>query len=164
MQQSMPMTTYSMPLSRRSILGGAGLTAGAAIVPSLAIAAPASSKIVLPPPISKEERLARVARAQALMQQNGIGSVLIESGPSLDYFTGVQWWRSERLTGAVIPARGNPIIVTPFFEKPSVEESLKIPAEVRVWQEHEEPLKLVADFLMERGVAGQPIGSEETNR
>jgi len=134
------------------------------MLPSFAFAAQATEKIVLPPPIPKEERLARVARAQALMQQNGIGSVLIESGPSLDYFTGVQWWRSERLTGAVIPASGDPIIVTPFFEKPSIAESLKIPAEVRVWQEHEEPLKLVADFLKERGVASKPIGSEETNR
>ncbi len=93
-----------------------------------------------------------------------MASVLIESGPSLDYFTGVQWWRSERLTGVVIPAQGEPIIVTPFFEKPSVEESLKVPAEVRTWQEDEEPLKLVADFLKERGVATQPVGFEETNR
>ena len=73
-------------------------------------------------------------------------------------------WRSERLTAVVIPVQGDPIVVTPFFEKPSVEESLKIPAEVRVWQEDEEPLKLVAGFLKERGVAGAPVGFEETNR
>lgn len=120
--------------------------------------------ITLPPPISGEERLQRLAKARKLMQQNGIGAVIIEPGASLDYFTGVQWWRSERLTGAVIPAQGDPIIVTPFFEKPSVEESLKAQAEVRVWQEHEEPLKLVADFLRERGVAAQPVAFEETNR
>ena len=106
----------------------------------------------------------RLARARALMKQNGIGALIVEPGASLDYFTGVQWWRSERLTAAVIPVQGDPIIVTPFFEKPSVEESLKIPAEVRVWQEDEEPLKLVAEFLKERGVAGAPVGFEETNR
>ena len=78
---------------------------------------------------------------------------LIEAGPSLDYFTGVQWCRSERLTAAVIPAQGDPIIVTPFFESPSIKEMLAIPAEVRTWNEDEEPLKLVADFLSERGVA-----------
>ena len=152
-------------ISRRWLLGGMGALAGATVLPAGAIAAPTGpAPIKLAPPITREERLARIARAQVLMQQNGIGSVLVESGPSLDYFTGVQWWRSERLTGAVIPASGEPIIVTPFFEKPSVDESLKIPAEVRVWQEHEEPLKLVADFLKERGVADRPIGSEETNR
>jgi Xaa-Pro dipeptidase len=90
--------------------------------------------------------------------------VIIESGPSLDYFTGVQWWRSERLTGAVIPASGQLIIVTPFFERPSVAESLSIPAEIRTWNEDEEPLKLVADFLRERRVASASVGFEETNR
>ena len=102
--------------------------------------------VELPPPISSAERLERIAKAQKLMQQGGIGSVVVESGPSLDYLTGVQWWRSERLTAAVIPATGNPIIVTPFFERPSVSESLSIPAEIRTWNEDEEPLKLVADF------------------
>ncbi|MGI8611617.1 MAG: M24 family metallopeptidase [Sphingomicrobium sp.] len=140
-----------------SLLGGTGF--GAAVA---ATADPAP--IALPPPIGRAERLARLAKARGLMKRNGIGAILIEPGASLDYFTGVQWRRSERLTAAIIPAEGEPIVVTPFFEKPSVEESLGIPAEVRVWQEHEEPLKLVADFLRERGVAGQPIGFEETNR
>ena len=90
------------------------------------------------------------------MKANDIGAIIIEPGASLDYFTGVQWWRSERLTGTVIPASGDPIIVTPFFEKPSVEESLGVPAEIRTWKEDEEPLKLVADFLRERGLAECP--------
>ena len=78
----------------------------------------------------------RLARAQALMKANGIGAVLIEPGSSLLYFTGVRWGRSERLTAAVIPVEGDPMIVTPFFEEPSVRESLGVPAQVRVWQEH----------------------------
>ena len=124
----------------------------------------ATPSIPIPPPIGREEWLRRLAKARELMQANGIGAIIVESGASLDYFTGVQWGRSERLTGTVIPVTGDPIIVTPFFEKPSVEESLGIPAEVRTWNEHDEPVKLVADFLRERGVAGQPIGMEETNR
>ena len=64
----------------------------------------------------------------------------------------------------MIPAEGDPIIVTPFFESPSVAETLAIPAEIRTWNEDEDPLKLVADFLRERGVAGEPVGFEETDR
>ena len=94
----------------------------------------------------------------------GIGSVLVEAGPSLDYYTGIQWWRSERLTGVVIPARGDPIIVTPFFEQPTIKEMLAVPAEIRTWQEDEDPLRLVADFLRERKVAAAPVAFEETNR
>ncbi|MCH8615588.1 Xaa-Pro peptidase family protein [Sphingomonas sp. SM33] len=155
-----------MTLTRRWMMKGAGaLAASAALPPSILHAAQSDFKPVkLPPPISREERMARLARARELMQRNGIGAVLVESGPSLDYFTGIQWWRSERLTGVVIPAQGDPIIVTPFFEKPSIEEMLLVPAEIRTWQEDEEPLKLVADFLKECGVANQPVGFEETNR
>jgi Xaa-Pro dipeptidase len=156
-----------MQLSRRGLLAGGGAAAVFGLT-GLARAAVQQArdlpKIAIPPAIGTPERLQRLAKARTLMQQNGIGAIIVESGPSLDYFTGVQWWRSERLTGAVIPAQGDPIIVTPFFEKPSVSESLNVPAEVRTWNEDEEPLKLVADFLRERGAASAPVGFEETNR
>ncbi|WP_394653164.1 M24 family metallopeptidase [uncultured Sphingomonas sp.] len=115
-------------------------------------------------PIGAVERAARVARAQALMKASGIGAVLIEPGSSLIYFTGVRWGRSERLTAAVLPVEGDALVVTPFFEEPSVRESLGIPAEVRVWQEDEDPLKLVAAFLKERRLDARSIGIEETVR
>jgi Xaa-Pro dipeptidase len=130
----------------------------------LAEAAEELAKVPLPPPIGQAERLHRLAKARDLMRQSGIGSVIVESGSSLDYLTGVQWHRSERLTAAVIPADGEPIIVTPFFESPSVKETLAVPVEIRTWNEDQEPLKLVADFLRERGVAGEPVGFEETDR
>jgi Xaa-Pro dipeptidase len=160
----------SAQLSRRRILGcSAALAAGALIGrTSAAWAAVQEARdlkpVPLPPPIGQAERLARLARAQQLMQRHGIGAVLVESGPSLDYYTGIQWWRSERLTGIVIPAQGEPIIVTPFFERPTIQEMLGVPAEIRTWDEDDEPLKLVADFLRERKVAGAPIAFEETNR
>lgn len=154
-------------LNRRGFVGS-GAVAAAALLPghSLSAAARATDLVPLklPPAIGTDERLRRLAGARMLMRRHGIGAIIVEPGASLDYFTGVQWRRSERLTAAVIPVEGEPIVVTPFFEKPSVEESLAIPAEVRVWQEDEEPLKLVADFLKQRGLAGQPVGFEETNR
>ena len=154
-------------IQRRNFLAGAAAAGAALTLPFervLAAAAEALKPIPIPPPISSAERLERIAKAKRLMQQNGIGAIIVESGPSLDYFTGIQWWRSERLTAAVIPASGDPVIVTPFFERPSVAESLSIPAEIRTWNEDEEPLKLVAGFLRERGVASAPVGFEETDR
>jgi len=35
---------------------------------------------------------------------------------------------------------------------------------VRTWNEDDEPLKLVADFLRERKVAGSPVAFEQTDR
>ena len=154
-------------INRRGFLTGAGALTAAMTLPTdrlFAAAAEDLKPVPIPPPISSAERLERIANARRLMQQAGIGAVIVESGPSLDYFTGVQWWRSERLTAVVIPAAGDPIVVTPFFERPSVAESLSIPAEIRTWNEDEEPLKLVADFLKEGGAAGAPVGFEETNR
>jgi Xaa-Pro dipeptidase len=154
-------------LMRRTFMRNTAAIVAAMTLPLDRLFAEAAAElpsIPIPPPISTAERLQRLAKAKELMQRNGIGAVLVESGPSLDYLTGIQWWRSERLTAVIIPAVGNPIVVTPFFESPSIKEMLKVPAEVRTWQEDEEPLKLVADFLKERGVAGQPIGFEETDR
>ncbi|MGZ2411163.1 Xaa-Pro aminopeptidase [Sphingomonas sp. F9_3S_D5_B_2] len=154
-------------IQRRSFIAGAAAMTAAMTIPFDRVMATAGDelrRLPLPPPISSAERLRRIASARELMQQNGIGAVIVEAGSSLDYLTGVQWFRSERLTAAVIPARGEPIIVTPFFESPSVKETLAIPAEVRTWNEDEEPLKLVADFLRERGVASEPVGFEETDR
>ena len=115
-------------------------------------------------PIGADERAARIMRAQALMKARGIGAVLVESGSALIYFTGVNWHRSERLTAAVLPVEGKPLIVTPFFEEPSVRQTLGVAADVRVWQEDENPLALIAGFLKERKLATRPIGIEETVR
>ena len=115
-------------------------------------------------PIGESERRDRIARAQAAMRAHGIGAVVIEPGSSMVYFTGVEWHRSERLTCAILPVEGTPCIVTPFFEEPSVRQTLGIAADVRVWQEDEDPLKLVAGFLKERKLAARAIGIEETVR
>src|SRR5438874_8329001 len=152
-------------VERRTLLMAGGAFAAAMTLPLGRVFAQAAAElptIPIPPPISSEERLQRLAKARNLMQQHGIGAIIVESGPSLDYLTGVQWWRSERLTAAVIPAAGEPIIVTPFFERPSVAESLSIPAEIRTWNEDEEPLKLVADFLRQK--KARIVGFEETDR
>jgi Xaa-Pro dipeptidase len=149
-----------LTLDRRHLLGAALAAPAALAMPRLARAA----TMALPPAIGQLERLSRLAKARALMQREGLGAILIEPGASLDYFTGVRWSRSERLTAALIPAVGEPIIVTPFFERPSVAETLGITAEIRTWNEDEEPLKLIADRLRELKLVGVALGIEETNR
>lgn len=115
-----------LEVDRRRLLGGAALVMAA---PSLAFAQPAPIRD--PRPIARAEHLARVAKAQGLMRRRALGALLIEPGASLTYFTGVRWNRSEHLTVAVIPATGDAFVVTPFFEEPSVRESLGLPAAIR---------------------------------
>ena len=156
-----------MPVfDRRAFMGVAGAAAVAGIVaPSFAFQGSTGLKSITggAKPITAAERQARVAKAQRLMREAGLSALLVEPGASLVYFTGVQWWRSERLTAAIIPAEGEIAVVTPFFEEPSVRESLGVPAEVLTWNEHEDPLKLVAGWLAKRKLAG-PVGVEETVR
>lgn len=115
-------------------------------------------------PISQAERLARIAKAQGLMKASGLSALVIEPGASLTYFTGVEWWRSERVTAAIIPVEGETLIVTPHFEEPSVRESLAVPAEIAVWQEDEDPASVAAPWLAKRKLDRGAIGVEETVR
>lgn len=151
--------------SRRAMLAGGAVTFAASAL--RAAPAPAVLSGARPGakarPISREERLVRIAKVQDLMQRAGVAALLVESGSSLVYFTGVRWWRSERVTAAVIPAKGQPVIVTPFFEAPSVRETLAVPADIRTWNEDESPFALIASTLQGGGNAG-PIAVEQTTR
>jgi len=113
-------------------------------------------------PISSDEHGARLARVQGLMQQQKTAAFLVEAGPSLEYFTGIRWHRSERTTAALIPADGRVVVVTPYFEEPSVRETLSVPADVRPWKEDESPFALLAGALHEH--AAGPLAVEPTTR
>ena len=157
-------------MRRRDFLSAAVAASGALMLPGgLALAAPASvagltSLTVGTKPISPEERMARIAKLQRLMVEQEIGALIVESGSSLDYFTGVQWHRSERTTAAVIPARGDVVIVTPAFEEPSIRETLAVSGDVRPWNEHESPFDLIVGALRDRGVKSGAIAFESTTR
>jgi len=115
-------------------------------------------------PISVEERKARVLKLQDFMQKAGIGAVIIEPGSSMVYFSGVRWWRSERLTALIIPAEGEIGFVTPYFEEPSVRESMTFGDDVRTWHEHENPFTQVANIIKDRKVKHTTIAFEDTVR
>lgn len=154
-------------MHRRQFLGTATLAGLAATLPAPVLAADTAglpnlaAKAV---PIGKAERMTRIAKAKELMRANDIGALLIEPGSSLIYFTGVRWSRSERLTAAVLTREGEVAVVTPFFEEPSVRESLGVDAEVLTWNEDENPLAAVAAWLGKRGLSKGRIGVEETVR
>ena len=142
----------------------AGATFAGGLRPSPDVAGGLSDITTGAKPIDAAERATRLASARVLMQRAGIGAVLIEPGSSMVYFTGVSWRRSERPPLAILPATGKPCLVTPFFERPSVEQTLGIPAEVRVWQEDENPFAVAAAFLAERRLLHIKLGIEETVR
>ena len=67
-------------------------------------------------PIQPEEHLARIAQAQAYMQANNIDAIYLNAGTNLTYFTGMKWYASERMVGAILPAKGTVQYIAPSFE------------------------------------------------
>jgi Xaa-Pro dipeptidase len=144
---------------RRAAANGAP-PASTAVPPNAALV-PLTAEAV---PISRAERRARIAKVQMLMARRRIGALLVDTGSSLGYFTGIEWHPSERTTAAVIPARGEILIVTPVFEEPSVRETLAVPADVRAWNEDESPFVRIVEALRDRGIRGGRVAVEATMR
>lgn len=159
-----------MRMSKRDFLALSGVSAGAALLGACKPVEPSNKKPLLESivgdvePIRVEERLSRIEKAQRLMAENDLDAILLEPGSAMLYFTGISWWRSERLTAVVIPREGDIGIITPFFEEPSVRESMTFGDDVRPWNEHENPFERVAGLLRDRQLIGGRIGLEETVR
>lgn len=157
-----------MKVTRRNFFGmtaaGAALAAGARAATAAPHTASLQPLTAGAQPITAGERAARIAKLQGLMQQQEVAALLVEAGSSLDYFTGITWWRSERTTAALIPAQGRTIVVTPFFEVPSIEESLKVDADIRPWHEDQSPFALLADALKGTTPADGALAVEATTR
>lgn len=113
-------------------------------------------------PIGADEYKARLARMQSLLKANNMAAFLVEAGTSLRYFTGIQWWTSERVTAAVIPADGQTLVFTPFFEEPSVRETLAIEADIRTWDEDQSPEALIVRSLADKKLSGAIAVEPET--
>lgn len=160
-----------MGLKRRDFINRSVIAAGAGIVTGFSsfkskenFIADAGLIANDVPPITDAERLTRIAKAQRLMVENKIEAVVIDSGTTLMYFTGVSWWPSERTFVAIIPAKGDIKYVCPAFEEDRFRELLKIGKEVYVWQEDESPYKLIATALKDSGIKTGKIGMEERLR
>ncbi len=96
-------------------------------------------------PIGAAERQTRLASARRAMAAIGIDALLVSAGPSLRYFTGVTWSPTERLVALLLPVSGEPIMICPAFEIGSLEAELVIAADIRLWQEDDDPAALVRD-------------------
>jgi Xaa-Pro dipeptidase len=172
-------------ISRRRFLEAGGAMAGIAAVSRPLLASGGDEKTdtaSLPPslarlksrkseatPITREERAERLERARQLMRENAIDAILLMSGTSLNYFTGIRWWGGERMFAFVLPAKGAAFYVCPAFEEGRARELIaNAPdgdhAHVWTWQEDESPYHLVAQGLKDRGIATGKLGIEETVR
>jgi Xaa-Pro dipeptidase len=166
--------------SRRHFLQAGAAVAAGAVIPRPAAAEASAEAQPLPPSIAAlgsmksqahaitpEERRARIERARQLMAENHLDAVMLCSGTSLVYFSGVHWWPSERFFAMVLPAKGEPFYVSPAFEEDRAREQISrgpmgASADVRTWQEDEDPYARLVQGLKDRGLSAGRLGIEET--
>ena len=98
-------------------------------------------------PIQLTEYQQRLAKAVKLMAEQQLDVMLLNAGTNLRYFTGVDWYASERLVCALLFADGSLVYVVPHFEIGTIEPLMLIKGELLSWHEHEDPYALCASRI-----------------
>ena len=113
-------------------------------------------------PIEEHEYRDRLSAAQRLMKINQLKAIYINAGTNLYYFTGTNWYPSERLVGAILTADGHLEYVVPYFEVDTFKGFCKIEGPINPWQEHQSPYELIGHRLKELGISSGQIGIDES--
>jgi Xaa-Pro dipeptidase len=114
--------------------------------------------------ITLEERYARIQKAQTLLQQNGMSALIMDAGTSMQYFTGLSWYPSERSMLVILPAKGDITYICPYFEEDRLLELIKVGKQIRTWHEDENPFQLCIKTIQDLGFRQGKIGIEEQAR
>ncbi|HEX9610916.1 MAG TPA: Xaa-Pro peptidase family protein [Gemmatimonadales bacterium] len=113
------------------------------------------------PTFGPEVYARRLERLQAELDAHKLDLFVVEPGTTFQYFAGYNPGRSERLILLLIPVSGVPALVCPSFEVERIRRSSVI-EDVRGWEEHEDPWRLVKP-PRRRGVAAvEPSTSYRT--
>jgi len=114
-------------------------------------------------PIQPEEYFTRIANAQEYMQANNIDAVYLNAGTNLTYFTGMKWYASERMVGAILPAVGIVQYIAPYFEIGTLNGFKIIDGPIHGWQEHQNPYSLFVEVLKQLDISdAATIGIDES--
>jgi Xaa-Pro dipeptidase len=113
------------------------------------------------PPIGVDERLKRIDKAQRLMREKGIDALWLDISSSLTYFTGLKMRRTERAHGAILPAKGEIVYLSPTFEVEKLLTMTSFGDKVAQWEEDEDPTSLIIDTVRASGAANGVIAVDE---
>ncbi len=92
------------------------------------------------------DHAARLAKLRKEMAADGVDVTLLSTGSDLPWLLGYTAMPSERLTMAVVPQSGDVRLLVPVLEAPRVDVPDDL-FEVVTWEETEDPIDLVADFV-----------------
>ena len=136
--------------SRRRFLASGSAFAAAPLLPAFAdgpAPAPAGPAAPpLPPEFPRETYRDRQERAIAAAKAAGLDALVAVPSTSMAWLCGTDPGRSERLMALVLRPKVPSAFVTPFFEEERVRRDAVVDR-TAVWQEHEDPIKLLATLL-----------------
>jgi len=114
-------------------------------------------------PFGLEDFQYRWQKASRLIIDHKLGGLLVEPGPTMQYFTGVNWWRSERTFGFLLFPEKYPVWVCSAFELDRAREIIPPEQEIRTWEENESPFLLISKTVREYSGL-KKIGVEPSTR
>ena len=113
------------------------------------------------PAISEAEYRARISNAQQLMSEQNISALYLDAGTNLYYFTGLNWYKSERMVGAILPAKGELEFIAPHFEQGSLQDNMLIQGNYNGWHEDESPYQLFAEVIAKLSIKQDRVAIDE---
>jgi Xaa-Pro dipeptidase len=102
----------------------------------------------------------RATYALEKVGEEGVDALLLFPGPNIYYYTGFNIGLSERLAAALIPVEGKPVFVVNELEE-ELRGQTPWFTERAVWREHEDPARLLAETIADRGLGSAAIGLTE---
>lgn len=105
--------------------------------------------------------MSRYERLRQAMERADLAALALVPGPNLRYLTGLAMHPSERLTLAVLPLEGTPVLLLPALEVPRARERLALEMELLPWSDEEGPGKAILSLRERLRLAGESLGVEE---
>jgi Xaa-Pro dipeptidase len=109
--------------------------------------------------LTDDDYLLRMEKARKFMKEKNMDALFITGETDLSYFTNVSWWQSERLFGVLLHQKGDIVWICPAFEAPRAAEKVKFGRDnIRLWEEHENPYRLIPSIMNEFGSGSGTLG------
>ena len=110
------------------------------------------------PNLLDSDFLARQNMARKWLVELEIDALFVEGGVNMNYFMDTSWWMSERMFGFVLSPDHDPIWICPAFELKRAKELIRFGRDIRTWEEHESPFKLLSGIMKDIGKPGGKLG------
>lgn len=103
----------------------------------------------------------RLSTLRDAMREHKLDALLLVPGANMRYLTGIGFLTKLRLMAALIPLEGQPTLVVPALEQARAQKELRIPADMKLWDDGHGPQVALQQAVNSLGLQGKRIGIED---